>query len=640
MGNKNLIIGTAGHIDHGKTTLIQALTGINTDRLLEEQKRGISIDLGFTSLTLPNQQQVGIIDVPGHEKFIKNMLAGAGGVDLGLLVIAADEGVMPQTEEHLAILDLLNVRQGIVVVTKTDLVDNEWLEMVLEDIRDRVRHTFLENAPIIPVSPLQDRGLGQLLQAIEELLPAIPFKEERDNVYFPIDRVFSLAGHGTVVTGTLIRGTINRGDTLKIYPQGSEARIRSLQVHDREVARAYPGQRVGINLAGVEPAGLVRGHILATAGSLLTTQYLDAELRLLAELGFNLKHGDRIRLHLGAREVIGRVYFLAGRELAPAGKALVQFRLEEEVVAYFKERFVLRRYSPMTTVGGGEILDSNPERHRRNELKVLQALASRAEGERSEMVETTLQLTEKHPLSLRTLVAKTGFTAEQIGEDLTKLLKQGLVFQLIGGQEKTWLHQESYLKLRQEIIEYLRNYHQSYHLRPGMGKEELRSKLFITLSTGEINYILVLLEEEQLIKTGDALVALADFQVELTGTERRVIEEIRQRLIENSFNPPEFEQIRTEFGKSKAGEEVIDYLFRSEQLIKIDERLSFDRQVVRAAEDLLKKYLQENGQIEMAQFRDLLKSSRKYTLPLLEYFDKKGVTRREGDVRVLLSDGQ
>ena len=334
---KNLIIGTAGHIDHGKTTLIGALTGEDTDRLEEEKERGISIELGFSELDYDDGVQLGIIDVPGHEKFIKNMLAGAGGVDIALLVISADEGVMAQTREHLAILDLLNIKRGIVALTKIDKVEDEWLELVIEDTKDKLEGTFLEGEEIVPVSGVENTGIDELKEKIHKIALDIEEKDLDDNVYYPIDRVFTLSGHGTVITGTLVSGKISVEDKLTIYPQKKEVRVRSLQVHNEQASEVTPGHRVGINVVGVDKEEIDRGDVLATSNSLESTDFIDGRIKLLEDSPMILNHGDRIRFHIGAREVIGRVYMIEKEQLLPGENGLVQFRLEEDIVGRYKE---------------------------------------------------------------------------------------------------------------------------------------------------------------------------------------------------------------------------------------------------------------------------------------------------------------
>ncbi|NLC77525.1 MAG: selenocysteine-specific translation elongation factor, partial [Clostridia bacterium] len=379
-----IIVGTAGHVDHGKTVLVNALTGVNTDRLKEERERGISIELGFAPLTLPNGQKIGLVDVPGHERFIRQMLAGVGGMDLVMLVIAADEGVMPQTQEHLDIINLLQIKKGLVVVTKKDLVEDDWLELVLEDIRETLRGSVLEESPIIPVSAVTGEGMERLKQALEQLVAETPAKSAAGKVRLPIDRVFSITGFGTVVTGTLWTGTIKVGDTLELQPEGLQVRVRTLQVHGQKVEVAKAGQRVAVNLAGIETGELSRGSTLLTPGTLVPSYRIDLQLHLLAKAPA-MENRQRVRIHLGTGEVLGRVVLLDREELSPGDTAFAQLQLEEALVAEKKDRLVIRSYSPMHTIAGGLVIDPAAPRHRRFEEKVLQTLATRLEGTPAEL---------------------------------------------------------------------------------------------------------------------------------------------------------------------------------------------------------------------------------------------------------------
>ena len=631
----NLIIGTAGHVDHGKTTLINALTGDNTDRLAEEQERGLSIDLGFSSLALADGLQAGIIDVPGHEKFIKNMLAGAGGVDIGLLVVAADEAVMEQTKEHLAILELLNVEYGLIAVTKIDKVEAEWLELVKAEIRDFVADTFLAEAEIVPVSGVEGTGVDRLKEELGSLMKEIPAKDKAANVYFPIDRVFSISGHGTVVTGTLMQGQIELEEKLEIYPSQQEVRVRGLQVHEEDVDLAQPGQRIGVNLAGIDKDEIERGDVLAAKDSLKNTKYLDARLELIESAPLILEHGARIRLHLGAKEVIGRVYLLATDELLPGEEALVQFRLEETVVANFKEDFVLRRYSPMTTIGGGQILETNPSQHQKYESKVIQGLEIKEDGTATERIKLALKHAEGKTLTRDDLETKISLSKEQLAAELETLAHNNEVVELRAGKESSWLHSDNYQHLIAEIIDYVETYHQKYHLRKGMPKEELRTKLSFDLDAKEYNLLLNDLKEEGEIEEEEAQISLADFRVELSTEEKRMQEEIQEAFVKDLYTPPKLEKIINDYDKKKKAAEICDLLIKREELIKVAYQLYFSQKAIKEAEKLLKDYLQENKSIDVGEFRDLLDSSRKYALPLLEYFDQKGITKRKGDLRIL-----
>lgn len=633
--DKNLIIGTAGHVDHGKTTLIKALTGHDTDRLDEEKERGVSIDLGFSSLKLTDDLQVGIIDVPGHEKFIKNMLAGAGGVDVGLLVIAADEAVMPQTKEHLAILDLLGVERGLIAVTKADLVDDEWLELVVEEVKEQVSDTFLAEAPVVTVSGKTGEGLDRLKQKIAKVAEEVPNKDKTGNVYFPIDRVFTLSGHGTVVTGTLIKGTIETGDQLEIFPSKLEARVRSLQVHGSEVETAYPGQRVGINLANLDTEDIDRGDVLATKNSLTNTDYLDARLDMLETAPMILNHGDRIRLHLGAKEVIGRVYMLDNEELLPGESGLVQLRLEDTIVANFKEKYVLRQYSPMTTIGGGEILEPNPDYHHKFETEVISDLKIKESGTSIERIKLALESVAEEPLTIEDLVTETSLARGQLCNKLEDMKNKGEVIEFDTGKKSRWLAKSSYNKLKEEALKELKKYHENYYLRSGLNKEELRTKLSIDLAATEYDILIEDLEEAEKLEVESAKVSLVDFEIELTSREQELKQEIMDRMLDDEFSPPEREEIISDYSEKDLASELFDLLVEREKLIKADGDIYFHSDAVEEAAEMLVDYLEENGDIELAQFRDLLGSSRKYTLALLKYFDRTGVTVRKGDKRLL-----
>ncbi len=632
--NKNLIIGTAGHIDHGKTTLIKTLTGTDTDRLAAEEERGISIELGFASLELDNMQ-VGIIDVPGHEKFIKNMLAGAGGIDLALLVVAADEGIMPQTEEHLAILDILGVEEGVVVVTKIDLVEDEWLELVMEEIKEELSNTFLKDAPIIPIAAIEGEGIGRLKLEIRDLIDRIPNKDKDTNVYCPIDRVFSISGHGTIVTGTLAKGKINLGDQLKLYPKGFDVRVRSLQVHNSNVETVFPGQRVGINLSNVDKAEVTRGDVLATADTLSKSKYLDARLKILSNAPMVLNHGDRIRLHLGAKEILARVYILDRTELYPGEEALVQFKLEEDIVANFKEKYVLRRYSPMTTIGGGEILAPKSSSHCRFDEEVIKSLEVRESGSLGERVELSLKLAKDEPLNIRDLIKDTSLAANQLEEVLTRLKELDRVIEFKIGSESRWVHIDYYQCVKNEVISHLDTYHQEYHLRLGISKEELRTKLFMNLDPNEYNLILEELVAEEKIVVEEASLRLIDFQLEYTIEEERIKDKIINILSLNKFTPPKVDELLADFGEIELAEEVLNSLIMIGDLLALSPKIYFIKEAILEAEHKLIEHLIKEGEISLAEFRNILDSSRKYTLLLLNYFDQQGITKRIEDQRVL-----
>ncbi len=632
---KNMIIGTAGHIDHGKTTLIKALTGIDTDRLDEEKERGISIDIGFGKLSLDNGLDVGIIDVPGHEKFIKNMLAGAGGVDLALLIIAADEGFMAQTREHLDILDMLNVKEGIIVISKIDLVDEEWLELIIEDVKEKIKNTFLENAPIVKVSPVEKTGLQELKEVIARKVEIIPDKNKEGNVYLPVDRVFTIQGHGTVVTGTLMQGVIKKEDRLMIYPHKLTSRVRSIQVHNEQVDEALPGQRVGINLGGIDKSEVKRGNVLAIPGSLEKAHFLAAVLHIVPTIDFTLKHGDRIRFHIGAKEVMGRIYLFNKKELFPGEKAFVRFKLEEDIVANFREHYVIRRYSPMMTIGGGMILDINPVYYKKSEEGILEILETFSRGNYLDILATHLKLSEKEAMTLTDFMKKSGLSAKSLREKLRELEQKKRILSLNSGTDFSWIHYDKYQALKEEVKNYLKKYHTEYHLRPGVPKNEIKAKLSIQLTKNEYNVLLEILAGEDEIKLTGSVLCLPGFSVEYKPDEKRIKNEIIELFIANKFNPPDKNEIIAKFNNNANTEEIFYSLINKNEIIQITEGIYFHKKALREAKKLLRDYLERNKEIELSQFRDMLDSSRKYTLPLLEYFDRTGVTIRDGDKRKL-----
>ncbi len=632
---KNLIIGTAGHIDHGKTTLIKALTGDDTDRLDEEKERGISIELGFSDLEYDDGMQLGIIDVPGHEKFIKNMLAGAGGVDIALLVVSADEGVMAQTEEHLAILDLLNIKRGIIALTKIDKVEEDWLELVKEDTKDRLKGTFLEGEDIVEVSSIENIGINKLKKKIKNIALSIEDKDPDDNVYYPIDRVFTLSGHGTVITGTLVSGKISVEDKLTIYPQEKEVRIRSLQVHNESTEVVYPGQRVGINLAAVEKDEINRGDVLASNNSLEKTDFIDGRINILENSPMILEHGDRVRFHIGAREVLGRVYMVEKERIVPGDNALVQFRLEDEIVARYKENFVIRRYSPMTTIGGGEVIDNNPPYRKKLDNNALTELKIKEKGSKEDRVVLELKLEKEKTLAKEEIGKKTNISVKKIKDIIKALIKKDEIVELSNGNENSYIYKNNYNKLNEEIFNLLKEYHEKYSLRLGFSKEELREKISFNLNKKEFDQILKNLKNKNKIKKREAKVALYNFEIKYNSKQNKIKKELIN-IFENNFMPPTKDQLTTKLKyDEKEVLEVFNSLVNKGLFVKIAHNIYFHNNQIDQAKELLINYLKENQSIELSDFRDLLESSRKYALPLLEYFDQQNFLIRNGDKRKL-----
>ncbi|MFN2339917.1 MAG: selenocysteine-specific translation elongation factor [Halanaerobium sp.] len=639
MNDKNIIIGTAGHVDHGKTTLIKSLTGADTDRLKQEKERGISIELGFTSFKLSNQNQVGIIDVPGHEKFIKNMLAGAAGVDLALLVVAADEGMMPQSKEHLAILDLLGVKHGVVALTKIDKVDEDWQELVKEDTREKLAGSFLEKAEIIPVSAVENKGIDALKAELNRIIESISTKKTENNTYFPIDRVFTLKGLGTIVTGTLFRGVIEAEDELELYPQSKKVRVRSLQIHNDQVQKAYPGQRVGINLAGIDKDQLQRGDVLAKVNSLFKTKYFEAKLKMLKDLNFVLKNGDQIRFHIGAKEIIGRVYIYDKKELFPGEEGYVEFSLEEEIAAYLEEKFVIRRYSPMDLIGGGRIIIVDPPPRKRNDQQITKMLKEIEAGDWLKRIEIFINSKKYESASIEYLLKKSSLQENELKNILQKLKEAGKIICLKSGSNSLWVHIDKFEEVKNQILECIDSYHQNNHLEPGISKEELRSKISFNFDNQEFNQIIKLLVSKNLIKENENAIALFDFEITFNEREKELKSKIIDEFLNNLYSPPTLDQLKNNLDIGDRKEEkfnsIINYLIFNQVLIRLNNEILIHSQAVNGSRKLLKNYLEKNSEIELGEFRDLIESSRKYALALLKRFEKDRLIKKNGDKRVL-----
>jgi len=632
---KHLIIGTAGHVDHGKTALVRALTGIDTDRLKEEKERGISIELGFASLQLPGGRRAGIVDVPGHERFIKNMLAGAGGFDLVLLVIAADEGVMPQTREHLDILQLLQVQKGIVVLTKTDLVEDDWLELVEEEARDFLKGTVLEDAPVLKVSAVTGQGIRDLLEKIDQLAGQTVSRVSSGPPRLPVDRVFTITGFGTVVTGTLVAGVLRVGDSVEIQPQGLVSRVRSLQVHGEKVEVAEAGQRVAVNLAGLELEQVERGSVVAGVKTLTPSNRVDIHLLLLDSAARPLKNRTRVRFYLGTSETLGRVVLLDREEMEPGTLAYAQVELEEQLVAAKGDHFVIRSYSPMETIGGGTVIDPLPRRkHKRFRSEVLSALATRERGTPAELVDQFL--TAGSGLHIPGEIAiGTGLKDEEIVEAADELVKEGRA-KMISGEGKTYyVSSVIYQRWSAAVAQLLETYHRDFPLREGYPREDLRSRKFQVLNSRVFQMLLLEMEKDGLIRVTPQAVALQGFAAGPSPQQEKLISRIKHELEEFAFLPPSWNDLSRSAGLDEVfAAELLQYMLRTGDLVKIAEELYFLKDVLAGARQKVSQSLRDKGEITVAEVRDLLQTSRKFALPLLEYFDREKLTRRVGDKRL------
>ena len=630
---KHLIIGTAGHVDHGKTMLVKALTGIDTDRLKEEKERGISIELGFASLTLPGGRHAAIVDVPGHEKFIKTMLAGASGIDIVLLIIAADEGVMPQTREHLDIIRLLHVNQGIVVITKTDLVEEEWLELVQEEIKDFLSNTVLKDAPIVKVSAATGHNIPELLAEIDRLAEITKEKSTAGQPRLPIDRIFSIIGFGTVVTGTLVSGQLKVGDEIEVFPEELTARVRTLQVHGKSVDLARAGQRVAVNLSGLEVEQISRGNVLALSNTLTPSYRVDVRFLLLKEASKELKHRARIRLYTGTIEVLGRITYFDREELKPGEWAYAQIQLEETAATAKGDRFVIRSYSPMYTIGGGTIIDAAAPKHKRYRQEIIDRLVTLEKGTPAELIEQYLAGIPI-PVHINELAKAIGLSQEQVQTSLTQL-KNNQRIKIIDAHSGYATSVYRYQSWILEIQKLLNQFHREFPLREGYPKEELRSRKFKNLTPKLFQPILSELESDQLIKIQPQTIATFDFIAQPDAEQQKLLESIENVFVNGQFQPPGWELAVKDLKiKDELQQEFLQYLLRRGILIKIADDIYFHHDFLNKAKQRLADYFKTNKEISIGEIRDLLTTSRKYAMPLLEYFDRQRLTRRIGDLRV------
>ncbi len=630
---KPIILGTAGHIDHGKTSLIKALTGIDTDRLKEEKERGITIELGFAHLQLPGGQRLGIVDVPGHEKFVKNMVAGATGIDLVALVIAADEGVMPQTREHLEICQLLKIRHGLVVLNKIDMVEADWLELVREDVTEYLSDTFLAESPIVEVSSVTGQGLEELVQALDELVRKLPEKEVGHPFRLPIDRVFTMKGFGTVVTGTTVSGRVKTGEEISIYPQRIQAKVRGIHVHNMEVNEVRAGLRTAVNLQGVEKAMIQRGNIVATKDSLRPTYLVDVLLDLLPSAPRKLKNRAKARFHTGTSEIISTLILLDRDELEPGETCLAQVRLQEPTTILRGDRYVLRSYSPVRTIGGGEILNPLPRKKRRFSETVLSELKRLQTGELKEIVELFVSLGRFQGVEESELVFLANANRKKLDEVLTALKAQKKT--ILYDKERRVLIHEDFLKMaRDEIVGTITRYHKDFPLKAGLLKEELRSRSAGKDNPKLFNHIMNQLAREGVIVLEKEIVRLKGHRVTLAQDQEKVRSKLEKTYLKSGLQPPYFRELKDKF-PGNSGAEVLEVMLKDGVLIKIKEDLYFHREAVAELKDRLVNFLKEHGEISTPEFKEMTGASRKYVIPLIEYFDQSQVTVRVGDGRVL-----
>lgn len=628
---KNIIIGTAGHIDHGKTTLIKALTGRNTDRWEEEQKRGITIDLGFTWFDLPGGDRAGIIDVPGHEKFINNMVAGVVGMDLVMLVIAADEGVMPQTREHMDILQLLGIEKSIIVLNKCDLVDEEWLELVEEEVKEELAGTFLEHAPVVKVSAATGEGLGVLVETIEHMTRDEVVQKDITTIpRLPIDRAFSLSGFGTIITGTLLTGTISKEDTLEMYPIGKTSKIRSIQVHGEDKERCYAGQRVAINLSNIKKREISRGCVLAPPDSMKNTDLLDVKLNVLDSSMRVLTNHTRLHFFTGTSEILCRAVLLDKEEIGPGESGYVQLRLEEEIALRRGDKFVVRFYSPMETIGGGVVLEPNPSIHKRFQEQVIRELEQKESGSSADVIELHVKERGDTMITQAELARLTALSMEEVVADVEELAEEGRV-QTFAMRKDTYVwHSDSERQARMVLLEALKEYEKKYPYRYGMKKAEVQMTYFKKMKPNVFDRYVAGIEEAGVIQRVDEFLSTPGYQVRKDEIYEKVSGTMLRTMKEANYDFVRYSEMEFKGKSAEVADDILNILLEEHQVVKVtDDMYTLSEYMDRAKERIGDK-LSENPVITIAEVRDMFQTSRKSAKPILEYMDSIKVTKKAG----------
>lgn len=628
---KNIIIGTAGHIDHGKTTLIKALTGRNTDRWEEEQRRGITIDLGFTYFDLPGGDRVGIIDVPGHERFINNMVAGVVGMDMVMLVVAADEGVMPQTREHMDILGLLGIEKSVIVLNKCDLVDEEWLELVEEEVKEELEGTFLERAPVLRVSAATGQGMPELIAAIEELMKDEVVEKDVTTIpRLPIDRAFSLSGFGTVITGTLLTGTISKEDTLEMYPIGKASKIRSIQVHGQDVQRCYAGQRVAINLSNIKKREIGRGCVLAPPDSMKNTDLLDVKLNVLKSSVRVLTNHTRLHLYTGTSEILCRAVLLDKEEIGPGESGYVQLRLEEEIALRRGDKFVVRFYSPMETVGGGIVLEPNPSIHKRMQPTVAEELKRKESGSTADVIELHVKQHGETMITLAELAKLTALSAEEVSADVEELETQKLVHTFAMKKDTFVWHAGTERQAQSALLEALNTYESKYPYRYGMKKAEVHMTLFKKIKPNVFDKYIDTLQERGSIKRVDEFLCTPEFEVRKDALYDKVFSVLLDTMSKAKYDFVRYPEIELKGVDRSIADDILNILLEEKQIVKVSEDMYTLTEYMDRAKQLISEKLQQNPLITIAEVRDIFATSRKSAKPILEYMDSIKVTKKVG----------
>jgi selenocysteine-specific elongation factor len=630
---KNVVVGTAGHIDHGKSALVEALTGINPDRLEEEKRRGITIDLGFAFLDL-GEVRLGLVDVPGHERFVRNMLAGVGGIDLVLLVIAADESIKPQTREHFDICRLLSIQRGVVALTKSDLVDAEMLDLVRLEVEEFLRGSFLEGAPIVPVSARTGEGVDRLKQELLRVASEVPGKNPVRYFRLPIDRAFAMKGFGTVVTGTLVSGDVKPEDEVELFPGRQRVRVRGVQSGGRTTPRAVAGQRTALNLAGVDRAEIERGMVLASPGRFQPTRRLDARVALLGSAR-RLKNRSRVHFHQGTAETIAEIVLLDRAELAPGDSALAQLRLDESVLVLPGDRFILRQFSPVVTIGGGVVLDALASRHRQRDQHVAPYLATIERNNREEVLAAMAALASQG-LELGEVVSRTGWLEAEVRETAARLARAGTLL-VIGQQPFVIASAARVAECIGRVRDEVEAFHRANPLVEGIAKEDLRARAADARSELFRAALDALVAEGSIVVAGD-IIKRAGREIALQPEEARAKEQIAQEFARAGLAVPSVQEVLAKLPvEAKRAHKLLQLLLREQSLVKVTEELVFHRTAMARLRELLAEYKKKNGdRLPIAAFKQITGVTRKYAIPLLEHLDRERVTRRVGDERVIL----
>lgn len=632
MRENHIVVGTAGHIDHGKSALIKALTGVDPDRLKEEKERGMTTDLGFVFYG----DDVTIIDVPGHEKFVRHMVAGASTIDFVMFVIAADDGIMPQTIEHLEVLKLLAIKKGVVVITKKDLVKDDWLQIVIDEVKKIMRDTFLQDAPIIPVSSITKEGIDELKKVLDELITQTAAKKDRGIFRLCIDRCFTIKGFGTVVAGTVLSGKIKIGDTLELLPNKKKVKVRGIEVHNKKVTEVGTGFRSAINLVGTEKEEIKRGDVLAQLGYYNPSTFLNASLYLLKSAGKPLKNLIRLRIHLGTKEILGRIVLLDKKTLAPGQKAMVQFRLETPAVCDINDRYVVRTYSPQATIGGGVIIEPKATKAKGFDEKLIEHLQKVEAGDSGVMVEENLATNFELPRKVDEIAYDLNLPLPKVSEVIKQLLNNKKVL-CIDEKRGLYYSQKNFEKLKNNIINILKEYHKNNPINTGIPQLELLKNISKGFDKSLLNYTLEKMSREKSVKlTDDNKMRLFDFKVVLDKNMDEIVKRLEEMFLNAEYKPPNYDAVLSQrLGDEKLVKKAYRYVLDTGILIFVGESIVMHKKMVEQAKEKLIQFLKSNKEIRISQFRDLLGASRKYVLPLLIYFDTHNVTIKRGDVRIL-----